>query len=345
MASTRTSLPCHSAGRNGSGGAWRMTAQQVSSSGAVSSACRYCVRTSRRRRTDARQALRDLRTKLVELEIEDGDDAEIAAAAAQRPEQVRVLRRARAQQLAVGRDHVGETQIVDCQAEPPGDPAEAAAKRQAGDSGGRVDAVGTTSPKACVSLSRSASVAPGSTQACRVTVSTRTDFIGDRSIIRPPSQSALPAMLWPPPRTATRRLLSRAKLTALTTSAATGAAHDQAGPAVDHRIPDSASGVVFGVAGQQHHGASQGASESGNLGFADRHGSGKGLQMRIHVLPPCSLLRPDFRSMGGGGLAQERAWGGPYRPAAQPGSHALIEARIAAGLARARPLFAPATRL
>ena len=47
-------------------------------------------------------------------------------------------------------------------------------------------------------------------RAC-VAGSTRTDFIGDRSIIRPPSHTALPAMLWPPPRTATRSLCSRAK--------------------------------------------------------------------------------------------------------------------------------------
>src|SRR5690606_26000404 len=45
MARTSISLPCHSGGRNGSGGAWRMTTQQVRSSGAVSSALRYSLRT------------------------------------------------------------------------------------------------------------------------------------------------------------------------------------------------------------------------------------------------------------------------------------------------------------
>ena len=44
-------------------------------------------------------------------------------------------------------------------------------------------------------------------------------FIRDRSITNPPLQTLVPAMLWAPPRTATSRLWSRAKLTALMTSA------------------------------------------------------------------------------------------------------------------------------
>ena len=55
--------------------------------------------------------------------------------------------------------------------------------------------VGVASPKACVSRSKSASSAPGSTRARCGAGSTRTDLIADRSIIRPPSQAALPAML------------------------------------------------------------------------------------------------------------------------------------------------------
>jgi hypothetical protein len=49
--------------------------------------------------------------------------------------------------------------------------------------------------------------------------STRTPFIGERSIMTPSSQTPFPATLWPPPRTATRSPLVRAKFTALTTSA------------------------------------------------------------------------------------------------------------------------------
>ena len=80
--------------------------------------------------------------------------------------------------------------------------------------------VGVARPNFCASLSKSASVAPGSTRAVREAGSTWTDFISERSISRPPSQTALPAMLWPPPRTASRSFASRANLTVLTTSAA-----------------------------------------------------------------------------------------------------------------------------
>ena len=59
-----------------------------------------------------------------------------------------------------------------------------------------------------------------STRAVRLCGSTRTDFMFDRSIMTPPSQTALPAMLCPTPRTDARRSLSLAKFTAWITSAA-----------------------------------------------------------------------------------------------------------------------------
>ena len=80
--------------------------------------------------------------------------------------------------------------------------------------------VGVTSPNACASRSNSPKVTPGSTRAVRANGSMRTDFIGDKSIITPPSQTALPAMLWPPPRTESSAPVSRAKSTAALTSAA-----------------------------------------------------------------------------------------------------------------------------
>ncbi len=83
--------------------------------------------------------------------------------------------------------------------------------------------VGVDRPKACVSRSKSDSSAPGSTRASLAVGSTRTDFIAARSIISPPSQAALPAMLWPPPLTASSSWCSRAKRTAWTTSAAPAA--------------------------------------------------------------------------------------------------------------------------
>ncbi len=52
----------------------------------------------------------------VELILEGRHDAEIAAAAAQRPEQVGILLGACLPQLAIGRDHLGRYQVVDRQA-------------------------------------------------------------------------------------------------------------------------------------------------------------------------------------------------------------------------------------
>ena len=59
-------------------------------------------------------------------------------------------------------------------------------------------------PCSWVSRSRLPSVQPGCARAVRATGSTQTPFISDRSIITPPSQTASPAMLWPPPRTEIR---------------------------------------------------------------------------------------------------------------------------------------------
>ena len=74
------------------------------------------------------------------LEQEAGDHAEVAAAAAQRPEQVRILLRAGGDEAAVGEHHVGLEQVVDGQPVLAGQVAGAAAEGQARDAGGRDDA-------------------------------------------------------------------------------------------------------------------------------------------------------------------------------------------------------------
>jgi hypothetical protein len=77
---------------------------------------------------------------------------------------------------------------------------------------------GVARPCACAAASKSPRVQPGSTVARRAFAFTRTPFIAERSIMRPSSQTALPAMLCPPPRIETSRLCLRANLTAWTTS-------------------------------------------------------------------------------------------------------------------------------
>ena len=79
---------------------------------------------------------------LVGTEHEAGDDTEIAAAAAQSPEQVRILCRARGPETTVGCHDVGGNEIVDGQSTLPCEVARAAAQGQPAHAGGRDDAEG-----------------------------------------------------------------------------------------------------------------------------------------------------------------------------------------------------------
>jgi hypothetical protein len=71
----------------------------------------------------------------VQAVFERGDDPEVPAAAAHTPEQVGVDTLARGQELAVGRDEIDREQVVDGCPVLAHQPADAAAERQAGDSG------------------------------------------------------------------------------------------------------------------------------------------------------------------------------------------------------------------
>ena len=84
----------------------------------------------------------DHRADLVQLELERRRDAEIPAAAADRPEEIGMLVGIRARDGAVGEHHLRRAQVVERHAEARHQPAEAAAERQAGDAGARDDAAG-----------------------------------------------------------------------------------------------------------------------------------------------------------------------------------------------------------
>jgi hypothetical protein len=75
----------------------------------------------------------DHRADAVRAELEARDGGEVAAAAAQRPEQVGALVRARADQPPVGEDDLGGQQGIDGQPVAAHEPAEAAAQRQPAD--------------------------------------------------------------------------------------------------------------------------------------------------------------------------------------------------------------------
>src|SRR4029077_10243654 len=141
------------------------------------------------------QPCQHLRPRLAEFKFERRNDTEIATAAPQRPEKVRILGRTGVQKFGVRGDHIRRNETVDSQAELAGNPAEAAPFNvKPAMPVVELMPVGTASPNGCVSRSRSASVAPGSTHALRAFGSTRTPFIPDRSITIPWSQIALPAM-------------------------------------------------------------------------------------------------------------------------------------------------------
>jgi hypothetical protein len=78
----------------------------------------------------------------VKLKIQPRRDAEVAAAAAKTPEQVRILVRTRVNDVAVRSDHLGSHQVVARQPVLCGQVADAAAKREPGDAGGADDAAG-----------------------------------------------------------------------------------------------------------------------------------------------------------------------------------------------------------
>ena len=71
-----------------------------------------------------------------------------------------------------------------------------------------------------LSWSNSCHNSPGCARTVRAAGSTRMPFINDRSIISLPSHTAVPATLWPPPRTDVSTSWVTAKRTASSTSAA-----------------------------------------------------------------------------------------------------------------------------
>jgi hypothetical protein len=67
--------------------------------------------------------------------LERGDDAEIPAAAPQTPKQIRMLRHADGQEIAVRGDYVCRDQVIGGQSVPPRQMTPAASERQPGDAG------------------------------------------------------------------------------------------------------------------------------------------------------------------------------------------------------------------
>src|SRR6185369_9000712 len=86
------------------------------------------------------QTRQDLRSKRVEAELKGRDDAEIAAATSDRPEEIRVRGIGSVNEPTIGGNDVSADQIVRGQPELAAGPAEATTERKTGDAGRRVDA-------------------------------------------------------------------------------------------------------------------------------------------------------------------------------------------------------------
>ena len=161
-----------------------------------------------------------LRPQRHAAELELGDDPEVAPAPAHAPEEVRVLLRARLDELSVGRHEVDGDELVDRQPVLAHDPADPAAEREPGHAGVRDDAGRHREPERLRFPVELAEQARRPARApCAVSGSTRTPFIGERSITSASSATDRPGNECPPLRTATGRPLARPNFTAAITSA------------------------------------------------------------------------------------------------------------------------------
>ena len=240
--------PRSCSGSSGITGSDQMYPTVESSSGASATKSRQPARTraaSSMRVGDVE--LEDLGPEAVEAELEPRDDAEVAAAAADRPV---AGRRARGRSRAPGGRRRGRARPRrGCRSSCRGValPRHAAAEREAGDARLGDDAAGRGQPERLVTRSTSAQVAPPSTSTVRPYSLMRTVRIAERSMTRPSSTTAVPATLWPPPRTASGTPCSAARAHRRGDVVGVGAARDHGGAAVDHAVPHAARGVVVGV--------------------------------------------------------------------------------------------------
>ena len=134
----------------------------------------------------------------MELELEAGDNTKIPTATPQPPEEVIVFRFAGVHLSAVRRDDIRGEPVVDGHAVLPAEPAEAAAEGQAGHARGRVDAQRrgeTVRLRGRVEVRKGAAGLDGRPAGLRIHLDA---LHHERSIMRPSSQTALPAMLCPP---------------------------------------------------------------------------------------------------------------------------------------------------
>jgi hypothetical protein len=213
----------------------------------------------------------------VQPEREGGHDAEVAAAAAQRPEQVGVLIGVRADLPAVGQHDLRLEQVVDREAEASREVAEPAAEREAADACAADDAARRGQP---VLAGRVVDLAP---EAAAADARRPRDGI-DLDVLQPRQVDHDAAVAGPQPGAVVAAAPHRDEELVLAGEAERRRdvvrardARDHAGALVDHRVVDGARVVVVGVPGSD-----QVALESGQLGS-------RRLRRARHVAHVCLL--------------------------------------------------------
>ena len=221
--------------------------------------------------------------------------------------------------LALRGHELGADQVVGREPVLAHQPAEAAAERQAGDAGARDRAAGDREP---VLAGGGVELAPGHA-AARASRSPRSGstaiaFISARSIITPPSVTARPATLWPPPRTETSSPLVARKRERADDVVGAAAAHDQRRPPVDQPVVDRAGLVVAGVLGPED-ALAETIAKGGAHGELPSRGSLSADELRRRSFPQRKpyprWLWPTRSPSPAGPVAGHRRRGGPQEAA------------------------------
>ena len=217
------------------------------------------------------EAAGDHRPDRVQPVLERGDDAEVAGAAADGPEEVGVLGGARVDELAVGEHDVDAQQVVDRHPEAAAEPAEAAAEREAGDTGIADRAAGRREAerlRLAVELSpaqarfRARGAGDGVDPEALHLGEIDDDPVVARRLARDVVGAAAHGNRQP--------LVARERDGGHDVHRA-AAARDHRRALVDHRVPDAARLVVGGIAGNDH-AATKVLAKSVNRGLSDGHG-------------------------------------------------------------------------
>jgi hypothetical protein len=204
----------------------------------------------------------------MQLELEGGHHAEIAAAAPQCPEQILVLRLAGANHLCVSRDDIGRDEIIDGQPEFAGGPAEATAKREAGDAGRRIDPKRRGQPKRLRLFvevrQRSAGLDPsGAGRRIDPHRFHQGEINEETAVAHRIARDVMAAAAH-----RNEQLFIARELDRIDDIRGPKAPHHQAGPSIDHGVPDGAGGVVA-ILSRQRDSAAHVAAQGGHSVLRD----------------------------------------------------------------------------